>query len=132
MSPSHRSTDTIIAEYLAAKALEADATARRVALGEELASCFEAPEEGSKTHSTYAYKVTLKGVVNRRVDWDAFDAAAAHFEGKPLPVVVKRELDVKGLRWVEEHEPELHRALAASITSTPGRTGIEIKPKGDK
>jgi hypothetical protein len=66
-------------------------------------------------------------VVNRRVDGVLFDEICAMHLGQPVPMRSKPELDIKGLHWLAENAPDYYRALCAAITSTPGRTGIEIK-----
>lgn len=117
----------LILEFLQAKIAEAEATAKRVALAEQIAAKLGAPDEGSKTHTVGAFKVTVKQPVNRKVDWKAFDLAHAAFPDKPAPVVTKRELDVPGMRWCQENEPAFYQALAKAITATPGRVAIDIK-----
>ena len=119
--------EKLVSDYLEAKRDEEDAAAHRIAIGEKLASCLDHPAEGSKTHAVGEAKVTLKGVVNRRVDWAAFEQITKANPNIHPPVRHKPELDIKGLHWLAENAPEYYRALSAAITSTPGRTGIEIK-----
>lgn len=114
----------LVAEYLDAKQEEAVAEARRVAIGEQLAALLDGPEEGSKTHDVGDYKVTVKRVVNRKVDWAAFDALGL----TAPPCKIKRELDAAGLRWYMEQQPEAYKKLCKTITATPGRAQIEVKP----
>lgn len=117
----------LITQYLEAKRLEREAEARRVELGEAIAAALGAPAEGSKTYDVGDHKVTVKQPVNRKVDWTAFDQIALEHPDKHAPVAMKRELDTKGLHWIQENEPDFYRALAAAITATPGRISIEIK-----
>jgi hypothetical protein len=119
--------EQLVAAYIEAKRDEEDATAHRIAIGEELAARLEHPAEGSKTHSVGEMKVTLKGVINRRVDWAAFEQITEANPNIHPPVRHKPELDVRGLHWLAENAPDYYRALCPAITSTPGRTGIEIK-----
>ncbi len=115
----------LIKRYIEAKQVEAEAIARRVILGDTLAAILGAPSEGSKTHEVDGYTVKVTQPVNRRVDWAVWDAIPNPPEH--LPVTVKRELDLKGLRWVQENQPDLYRELSKAITATPGRVALEIK-----
>lgn len=124
--------DDLIAQWLVAKAAEEAAIARRVAIGEKLAALYTVPAEGQITDDATNYKVRLKGVMNRRADWERMDRVYALYQGEPRPEKSKRELDIAGLRWLAENRPEYYLALCDAITATPGRTSIEITPKGEK
>jgi hypothetical protein len=115
--------DNLIRQFLEAKRLEAEATARRVELGNAIAAELGTPEEGSKTHDVAGWRVTVKQSINRRVDLAVLDAIG--LENPPLKI--KRELDVDGLRWYQENEPETYLKIAKAITAAPGRVAIEVK-----
>jgi len=119
--------EQLIQQYLEAKRAEAEAEARRVELGAAIATKLGAPAEGSKTHEVGAWKVTVKQPVNRKVDWTIFDEVVARHPGQSAPVVVKRELDTKGIHWLQENQPDFYREIAKAITATPGRVQIEVK-----
>lgn len=124
---SEKALDVLIPEYIAAKAAEVQAQAKRIALSEAIAEKLHRPREGQATIDLGAYRVTVRQPINRRVDWQMFDEQAAGFAGKQLPVKHVRELDVVGWHWIEENEPELHKALAKAVTATPGRVAIDVK-----
>jgi hypothetical protein len=114
--------------YLQLKAEENEAKEARRAVGEELAAALEHPDEGSKTHTVGGFKVTIKGTVNRKVDWELFDGVAFSLPpGIPAPVVVKRELDVVGLRWLQREQPEFYARIARAITAKPGAVLVEVR-----
>lgn len=114
----------LILEYLKAKGLEDAAKAKRVELGAKIAAELGHPAEGQKTHRVGDYKVSVKGVMNRKVDWDAFDA----IEGmEHPPVKIKREIDLKGLEWYAQNSSDTHAKIIDTITTTPGRPQITIK-----
>jgi hypothetical protein len=120
----------LIHAYQRAKATEDAAKAERQELGQKIADALEHPAEGQKTHQVGAWSVTVKQPINRKVDWTAFDAAMIGCETPP-PTIPKRELDVMGLRWYADTDPERHLALLDSITATPGMPQITIKEKAN-
>lgn len=117
----------LIKAYAKAQEKEEQAKLERIELGEKLASVLGHPEEGQITHEIDSYKVTIKGVVNRRVDWAMFELIAAKHTSTPAPVKIKKELDTVGLKWIKENDPSFYLDLSGSITAIPGRCGIEIK-----
>jgi hypothetical protein len=114
--------------YQQLKAAEDEAKTARREAGEALASALEHPDEGSKTHKVGGYRITIKGTVNRKVDWELFDGVAFSLPpGIPAPVVVKRELDVVGLRWLQREQPEVYARIARAITAKPGAVLVEVR-----
>jgi hypothetical protein len=122
----------LIQHYLDAKAAETLAIEARVQLGNEIAARLGAPTEGSQTHEVDGYKVTVRQPVNRRVDWEQFDKLTDGWEAQQLPVIQKRELDAKGVRWLQDNMPEAYTQIAKAITATPGRVAVEIKTTNSK
>jgi len=123
--------EELLREYVEAKEAEDAATRRRKEIASVIAGTFEHPDEGQKTHTRGRYRVTVKGVLSRAVDWDEFDLVARGFPHY-APVRVKRELDVKGMEYYAEHEPEYHAALLRTITTKPGQTQVTVKEKEAK
>jgi hypothetical protein len=122
--------EELVTLWREAKRVEAQAEAQRVSIGNKLANILGVPDEGSKSYDVGDFKVTVKQPINRKVDWEVFDAVAAVApEGTHMPAKVKRELDETGLKWIREHQPELYAELAKAITASPGRIGIEIKER---
>ena len=118
----------LIEQYLKAKDAETKDTLTRVAIGDAIAAQLGYPLEGSKTHTVDEYRVTIKGVVNRRVDWEALDALK--LGDKSPEKTPKRELDVAGLRWWWDSDPATYRAILRAITATPGRVQVTVE-KGE-
>jgi len=113
----------LIKSYIEAKAVEAAATEARVAIGDEIARQVGAIEEGSQTVHVDGYKVKTTVVMNRKVDWPAFDS----LQLENPPIRMKKELDMVGYRWYAENDKDLFEKIQRTITTTPGRTQIEIK-----
>lgn len=116
----------LVEQYIQAKAFETRAEAKRVELGNLIAAAIGAPAEGSETHAVGPFTVTVKQPVNRKIDWAAWDAVTAPADC-PAPAATKRELDLKGLHWIQQNRPEFYRELSKAITATPGRVAIDVK-----
>ena len=121
-------TELEIAEDLFnAKLDEAKATAKRIALEEELIELVGAKKEGAQTHTIGDFKITITGRINRKIDWDLFDSGIASKIPETLhPVKVKRELDDTGVRYIENNEPQLYKILAKALTVKPAKTSVTI------
>ena len=117
----------LIAAYRSAQAVRAAADADCKRLADEIADALGRPDEGQQTHKVpdLGLSVTVKQPINRKVDWDAFNAACAGLEDKPFHV--KQELDLAGLHWYEQHDHDAYLRLAKAITATPGQVSITIK-----
>ena len=130
VSRPNRTVEIVAEDYLAAKKLQREADAMVNELGLELVAALGAPEEGSKTHRIAGFKIDLKGVVNRKVDWDQLDAICAQLEmqeaGFVAPVKIERKLDETGLKYYFRENPGVYARLAKAVTATPGKTGVSV------
>lgn len=115
----------IIDEFVYAKAREDEWRDKRRQLGVVIASALnDTIVEGTKTHTVDNYKVIVKSTVNRRVDWVKFDEAMIGH--KHPPVKTRRELDVRGLKWIKENDEELYLRLCDAIESRPGAPQVTV------
>lgn len=116
----------LIDQYLFHLKEEQAAKKARIALADQIADKLGRPEEGQQTHTVDGWLITVKQPVNRKVlDWDAFDRACAGAAHSPCRV--KRELDVTGLRWFEQHDSDRYLEIAKTIESKPGQVSLAIK-----
>lgn len=126
----NRTAEDAAADYMAAKKMVEEATKLLDECRAELIEFLGAPEEGSKTHRIQGFKVELKGVVNRKVDWDVFDAVCAEIERQEAfftaPVKIKRELDETEVKRLYREQPGVYARIAKGITATPGKTGVTV------
>jgi len=126
----NRTVEDIAADFLAAKKMADEAKKLVIEMEEELVAALGAPEEGSKTHRANGYKIEIKGVVNRKVDWDVLDQIVAVLETQePFftpPVKYKRELDESAVKKMFRETPGVYARLAKAITATPGKTGVSV------
>lgn len=111
--------------WLSAKQEEAKAIAERVKIEEKIVAITGKRDEGSQTHDADGFKVTVKGVVYRKMDWDKWKQVQAEFPVELQPVKMKPELDDKGCKWLAENRPDLYKLLPIEVK--PGKTGVEVK-----
>ena len=119
----NRTAEDAAADMLAAKKMVEEATKLLDECKQELIDILGSPEEGSKTHRLQGFKVELKGVVNRKVDWDVLDAVCAEIERQEAfftaPIKIKRELDETEVKRLFREQPGVYARLAKAITATP-------------
>ena len=130
ISYRNRTAEDAAADLLAAKKMMDEAKKLVLECEQELIDILGQPEEGSKTHRLNGFKVELKGVVNRKVDWELFDAVCKTLEhDEPFfvaPVKMKRELDETYFKRLYKDQPGVYARLAKGVTATPGKTGVTV------
>lgn len=115
----------LCSQWLLAKQDEAACVAKRIAIEEKIVAATGKKDEGSETHVTDGYKVTVKAVINRKMDWDKWKEVKVKIPVEMQPVKMKPELDDKGVKWLAENRPDLYALLPIEVK--PGKTGIEVK-----
>lgn len=120
-----RSELEIANDLFEAKRVEREAEEKRIALEEELIAVLGKRDEGAKTHTVGDYKVTITGRVNRKIDWELFDRVSSKIPETLWPV--KRQLDVTGVKYLENNEPALYKVLSPALTVEPAKTTVTIK-----
>ena len=127
MNIKNRTAAVIASECIEAKREETQANKKRVGIEDELVALLGAKDEGSETHNIDDFKIAITGRLNRKVDWDVFDKLAIPIDMQP--VKVKRELDLKGLRYLEDNEPSTYKKLAKAMTVEPAKTSVTVTRK---
>lgn len=123
------SIDILAAALDAAKHTEAQATAARIVAETALVALLGCKDEGSATHKGAAYKVTLTGVMHRRVD----EAELGAVRERLSPAMFERafrfkpEVSVTGVKYLRDNEPELYAIAAQAIVATPGKPSVRIE-----
>lgn len=113
-------------KWLAAKARERQAADERAKIEAQMIAITGQKTEGSQTHDAGdGFKVVVKGVMNRKMDWDKWDQIKDQIPAPLRPVKMKPTLDETGVKWLQENRVDLYALLP--ITATPGKTGIEVK-----
>lgn len=121
--------DTLASALEAAKTEEARATQARLDAEAALIDALGVREEGAQTHNGESYRVTITGVINRRIDPAALSALADRI---PTPLLLqavryKPEPIAAGIRYLRNNEPETYAVLAEALTVTPGKPQVRIE-----
>jgi len=114
--------------WLDAKVAEDAAKSRRIKIEESLIARLGARSEGAKTHDLGEFKVTLTGVINRTLDKDVWEKIKDKLPPEIRPVTYEPKLDVAGVKWLQEHQPNNYKILAQALTVKPGKTSVKVVP----
>lgn len=111
------------------KAKEAEESARneRIKAEESLIALLGCKSEGSQTTKGEFYKVTVTGKINRILDVAAWDSVKAHVPEKFHPIKYKPEIDIKGLKWLAEHEQGIYATVCQAISAKPGKPSVTLE-----
>ena len=116
-------------QWIEAKAAEAEMTARRRAIEDEMTKSLQITEdwEGSYTMKDGGFKINIKRAFTRKVDGKKLSAIADEFGLQDyLPTLFrwKPEIDMKA--W-KDTETFITDKLAQAVTTTPGRVSFKIE-----
>lgn len=115
------------AQWIAARHDEDSAKSRRVAIEDAIVSAVGAKPEGETTRRHGDYKITPTGKMTRKLDADKW-AEIEHSVPEPLrPVSYRPALDAKGLKYLQDNEPDVYRIVAQAIETKPAKTAVSVK-----
>lgn len=118
-------------EWLTAKAKEAEATAKRRELEDQMVAQFNVPSTLDKTANFEAdgYKIKIEGRINRRVNADKLqEIAVEHGLMAHLECLFRWKPEINAAVW-KSTDPAITTPLLDAITSTPGRPSFTIIKK---
>ncbi len=124
--------DPLYTAWLEAKAKERAATAARIRAEEEILKIHPCPEEGQeKFHDEEGNCCTIKQTITRKVDAKAFSLIRDQIPEalRPVEFVEEIKLDLKGYRWLQEHEPGYFKLFCSCVTEKSGKPNITIEEK---
>lgn len=113
--------------WRAAKRDEDAARNARIAIEQQIINVTGCKEEGSQTHDAGEWKITVTGKINRTLDRAAWESIAPTIPEALRPVEYKPTLDIKGLRYLQEKNPDVYRRVAEAIVAKPGKPAVQIK-----
>lgn len=124
----NRTPEIIAAELMAAKAAESAANKARVELENEFITAVAFDKtEGSQTFNEGPYKVTLTAKLDRKAsDFGDFLEACKKLPGNLQPTKTKVEMDVAGLKYLQDEKPDLYKIVAKFVVTKPAKTGVVI------
>lgn len=123
-------TDTLeqlAAQWRKSKSAEDDARKTRIAIEEQIMQLTGCKEEGSQTHDAGDWKVRVTGKLTRKLDADAWAKIEPRIPESLRPVQYRPVLDTKGLRYLQNNEPDVYRLVAQAIETKPAKAAIEVK-----
>jgi hypothetical protein len=115
--------ETLAVALYDAKKAEDAAKEARVALEEEIAALVETPENGSKTVTAGALKVTVKRGFSYKADVQAILGLGL----ADPPLKTKIELNEKAYEEIRESDPGLYARISKFVTVTPRKVAVMLK-----
>ena len=125
-----QSVDGLVVDWIDAKRDEDAANKRRVQIEAMLIDALGEPEEGSATHELAdGSKLTITSKITRTVDEKAWLRVAPMVPEalRPIQFAQVAKLDLKGLRWLAEHQPSVYAIVAQAITAKKAKSSITLR-----
>jgi hypothetical protein len=122
--------DTLVAQWVEHKRQEEQANKRRVELEAQIIAVLGEPDEGSATHELVdGSKLTITSKITRTVDEAAWRSIMADIpeQMRPISFAERAVLDLKGLRWLMDHEPRIYNRVAAAVTAKKAKSALSLK-----
>ena len=123
--------DTLSAAWLIAKQAEADATANRRLIEDQLATFAKvrADLDGTETIEAGHYTIKVVGRIDRKIDADRLqELAIEHGLTDQLSSLFRWKPEINMAAW-KQASPEIVRPLADAITAKPGRPSFKVTIK---
>jgi len=125
-----QSVDSLVVQWVEHKRQEEQANKRRVEIEAQIIAALGEPDEGSATHELVdGSKLTITSKITRTVDEAAWRSIMADIPDhlRPISFAEKAVLDLKGLRWLMDHEPRMYNRVAAAVTSKKAKSALSLK-----
>lgn len=120
--------DELFAHLASCKELESEARDRRIEAEKAIIDTLGCKDEGSTTTKTDQYTVTITGKINRTLDPATWENIKSHVPESLHPVKYKPEIDLTGLRWLEQNDKGVYATVCQAISAKPGKPSVTIKP----
>lgn len=114
-------------QWLAAKQSEQEANKARLSIEDQIVAITGNKAEGSETHDASGIKITVTGKMSRTLDISTWQGIESQVPSNLSPVIYKPSLDLKGLRYIEENEPEIYALVSKAIAMKPAKTAVAVK-----
>lgn len=116
--------EVLSAEWIAARASEDAANKARLAIEEQIIEALGQKEEGAQTHKVGGFKIEIVGKISRKLDFTAWEGVKDQFPPELRPIKLREELDEKGVKYLQQNEPELYALLPLEIK--PAKTAVKV------
>jgi len=125
-----QSVDSLVVDWIDAKRDEDAANKRRVAIESLIIEVLGEPDEGSATHELAdGSKLVVTAKITRSIDEAVWRSIMSKVPValRPITFVETPKLDLKGLRWLQEHQPEIYAYCAQALTAKKAKSSISVK-----
>lgn len=125
-----QSVDSLVVQWVEHKRQEEQANKRRVEIEAQIIAALGEPEEGSATHElTDGSKLTITSKINRTVDEAVWLRVAPLVPEalRPVQFAQVAKIDLKGLRWLRDHQPSVYAIVAQAITAKKVKSAFSLK-----
>lgn len=128
LTPQGEPLEDLAAAYLEAKKQEELARIHRVEIEKALIARVGIKEEGSQTTTAGGFKITTTGKLNRKVDWARYEREVRALIPEALrPVDYKPSLNTRGIKYVENNEPEIYKLMTRCMTTEPAKPAVAVQ-----
>jgi hypothetical protein len=122
--------ENLVDQWTSAKRDEEAANRRRVELEGAIIARTGEPEEGSETvELADGRKLTVTSKITRTIDeqlWrSVLHDVPEHL--RPIVFVETAKLDLKGIRYLQEHNPGVYMIVSRAITARKAKTSITVR-----
>lgn len=120
--------EELAAAWLAAKADEDAAKARRYEIEAAIVAAIPGGDESTASAKFDAVKVTVSRKLTRSVDSAALQAAWAQLPSQAQAIFKwAADIDIRKMRAAQEMAPEIYSAAAAFITTKPAKAAVKVE-----
>lgn len=121
--------DDLAGAWLAAKADENAANARRIAIEQEIVKRFGVKEEGAQTHALPSGpKIEITGKLTYKCeDMDKLRSLLVDVAPDLHPIKTKIEVDATGCKYLRANMPDVWEKIAPAITTKPAKPAVVVK-----
>lgn len=115
--------------YVLAKDEEHRATTLRRELAAQIQALTGHTTEVQKTYDGGEWKVVVKAPLITAMDWKKWESVKEQIPEGLQPTRWKLELDEKGVKWLQNNEPDVYAVLATALTVKPGAVQVTVTSK---
>lgn len=91
----------------------------------------ETKEEGTVVHVAGDYKLTASFKLNRTLDQKLWSSIQEQIPAHLRPVRVKYEVDTKGIRYIQNNEPDIYKKIVPALTVKPAKPYLKLEDLDD-
>ena len=121
--------DQLAYDLMVAKAEEASANEARLEIEKKLLELLEKKDEGTVTVKTDYFKISATFGIDRKVDPEIVASLSQELDEEQYQRLFKWTpgIDLKELRYLDEHKPEVYRLAAKAITAKPKKPSLKVE-----